>query len=209
MSIEKTNVNITENGVVNEQDNAQVSADNAQETVKELPKINLEEFKQKITIKRYIPFSSKKSIVDLIYTNCVVKDEENGIYFIDTLMKEMAYNFAILDYYTDFYDVYENAREYSYDEIAEAGIFRYITNPYCECRKDIGSLDDAIYRFNDRVNALNSIGASLYRILNGLSDKMPDINELGKLMQELPKVLNKVDPKVIEMFSKDLKNGTV
>ena len=106
MSIEKTNVNITENGVVNEQDNAQVSADNAQETVKELPKINLEEFKQKVTIKKYIPFSSKKSIVDLIYTNCVIKDEENGIYFIDTLMKEMAYNFAILDYYTDFYDVY-------------------------------------------------------------------------------------------------------
>ena len=209
MSIEKTNVNITENGVVNEQDNAQVSADNAQETVKELPKINLEEFKEKVTIKKYIPFSSKKSIVDLIYTNCVVKDEENGIYFIDTLMKEMAYNFAILDYYTDFYDVYENAREYSYDEIAESGVFNYITSTYCECYKDIGSLDDAIYRFNDRVNALNSTGASLYRILNGLSDKMPDVNELGKLMQELPNVLNKVDPKVIEMFSKDLKNGTV
>ena len=209
MSIEKTNVNITENGVVNEQDNAQVSADNAQETVKELPKINLEDFKEKVTIKKYIPFSSKKSIVDLIYTNCVVKDEENGIYFIDTLMQEMAYNFAILNYYTDFYDVYENAREYSYDEIAEAGIFRYITNPYCECRKDIGSLDDAIYEFNKRVKALNSTGASLNRLLNGLLDKMPDVNKLEEIMQELPKVLNKVDPKVIEMFSKDLKNGTV
>ena len=209
MSIEKTNVNITENGVVNEQDNAQVSADNAQETVKELPKINLEEFKEKVTIKKYIPFSSKKSIVDLIYTNCVIKDEENGIYFIDTLMKEMAYNFAILDYYTDFYDVYENAREYSYDEIAEAGIFSYITNQYCECYKDVGSLDDAIYRFNDRVNALNSTGASLYRLLNGLLDKMPDVNKLEEIMQELPKALNNVDPKVIEMFGKDLKNGTV
>lgn len=209
MSIEKTNVNITENGVVNEQDNAQVSADNAQETVKELPKINLEEFKEKVTIKKYIPFSSKKSIVDLIYTNCVVKDEESGIYFIDTLMQEMAYNFAILNYYTDFYDVYENAREYSYDEIAEAGVFRYITDPYCDRYEDICSLDDAIYRFNDRVNALNSTGTSIYRILNSLSDKMPDINELGKLMQDLPEVLNKVDPKVIEMFSKDLKNGTV
>lgn len=209
MSIEKTNVNITENGVVNEQDNAQVGADNAQETVKELSKINLEEFKEKVTIKKYIPFSSKKSIVDLIYTNCVVKDEENGIYFIDTLMKEMAYNFAILDYYTDFYDVYEKAREYSYDEIAEAGIFSYITNPYCECYNDVGSLDDAIYRFNDRVNALNSTGASIYRILNSLSDKMPDINELEEIMQELPKALNNVDPKVIEMFGKDLKNGTV
>lgn len=209
MSIKKTNVNITENGVVNEQDNAQVSADNAQEIVKELPKINLEEFKEKVTIKKYIPFSSKKSIVDLIYTNCVVKDEENGIYFIDTLMKEMAYNFAILDYYTDFYNVYENAREYSYDEIAEAGIFSYITNQYCECYKDVGSLDDAIYRFNDRVNALNSTGASLNRLLNGLLDKMPDVNKLDELMQELPKVLNNVDPKVIEMFSKDLKNGIV
>ena len=209
MSIEKTNVNITENGVVNEQDNAQVSADNAQETVKELPKINLEEFKEKVTIKKYITFSSKKSIVDLIYTNCVIKDEENGIYFIDTLMKEMAYNFAILDYYTDFYDVYENAREYSYDEIAEAGIFSYITNQYCECYKDVGSLDDAIYRFNDRVNALNSTGASLYRLLNGLLDKMPDVNKLEEIMQELPKALNNVDPKVIEMFGKDLKNGTV
>ena len=66
MSIEKTNVNITENGVVNEQDNVQVGADNAQidtqEVIKELPKITLEEFKEKVTIKKYIPFSSKKSI---------------------------------------------------------------------------------------------------------------------------------------------------
>lgn len=209
MSIEKTNVNITENGVenvsVDTQDNAQVDI---QEVVKELPKITLEDFKEKVTIKKYIPFSTKKSIIDLIYTNCVIKDEENGIYFIDTLMKEMAYNFAILNYYTDFYDVYENAKEYSYDEIAEAGIFNYITNAYDEC-DDICILNNAIYEFDNRIEALNSTGASLYRLLNGLLDKMPDVNELGKLMQELPKVLNNVDPKVIEMFGKDFKNSTV
>ena len=56
---------------------------------------------------------------------------------------------------------------------------------------------------------MNSTGASLYRLLGGLLDKMPDANEISKTIKELPEVLNKVDPKVIEMFGKDLKNGTV
>ena len=60
-----------------------------------------------------------------------------------------------------------------------------------------------------KVNILNSTGACLHRLLNTLLNKMPDINEAGKMIKELPEVLNKVDPKVIEMLGKDLKNSTV
>lgn len=188
---------------VNEQDNAQVDT---QKVIKELPKIILEEFKEKVKFKNYISISEKSEIIDLVWTNCIVKDEENNIYYIDSVMKDVAFHLAVLRYYTDFYSVYEYAEEYSYDELAEAGIFDRIEYRNC----DIDSINDIIrFDFEERVKAMNSTGASLYRLLGGLLDKMPDANEISKTIKELPEVLNKVDPKVIEMFGKDLKNGTV
>jgi hypothetical protein len=201
--IKGANTYITENGVENVQDNAQVDT---QETVKELPKITLEEFKEKVKFKNYIPLSDKNAIIDLVWNNCIVKDEANGIYYIDSIMRDVAFHLAVLRYYTDFYEVYEYAEDYSYDELAEAGIFNRIqfTN------NDVDSVNDIIqFNFEERVRAMNSTGSSLHRLLGGLLDKMPDVNKLGELVQELPKILNNVDPKVIEMFAKDFKNGTV
>ena len=205
--IKGANTYITENGVenvpVNAQDNAPVDT---QETVKELPKITLEEFKEKVTFKHYIPFADKNSIIELVWNNSVVKDEKNGIYFIDSIMRDVAFHLAVLRYYTNFYEVFEYAEEYAYDELAEAGIF----NRIAYTNDDIDSVNDIIqFNFEERVRAMNSTGSSLHRLLGGLLDKMPDVNKLGEVIQELPKVLNSVDPKVIEMFAKDFKNGTV
>lgn len=204
MSNEKVieNVVVTENGVENVQDNVPVNAP----VVKELPKITLEEFKEKVKFKHYIPLSDKNSIIELVWNNCIVKDEANGIYYIDSIMRDVAFHLALLRYYTDFYEVYEYAEEYSYDELAETGMFNHIAYT----NNDIESINDIIqFNFEERVRAMNSTGSSLHRLLGGLLDKMPDVNKLGELIQELPKVLNNVDPKVIEMFAKDFKNGTV
>lgn len=205
--IKGANTYITENGVenvsVDVQDNVQVDT---QETVKELPKIILEEFKEKVKFKNYIPLSDKNAIIDLVWKNCIVKDEANGIYYIDSIMRDVAFHLAVLRYYTDFYDVYEYAEDYSYDELAETGMF----NRIAYTNDDIDSVNDIIqFNFEERVRAMNSTGSSLHRLLGGLLDKMPDVNKLGEVIQELPKVLNSVDPKVIEMFAKDFKNGTV
>ena len=208
--IKGANTYITENGVenvsVDVQDNAQDNAQvDTQETIKELPKIILEEFEEKVTFKNYIPVTDKNTIIDFVWNNCVVKDEENGIYYIDSVMRDVAFHLAILKYYTDFYEVFEYAEDYSYDELAETGMFDKITYV-----NDIEVITSVIcFDFSDRVKAMNSTGSSLHRLLNGLLDKMPDVNKLSDMMQELPKVLNNVDPKVIEMFTKDLKNGTV
>lgn len=205
---EKVN-GLTENGVenvsVDAQDNAQVDT---QEVVRELPKIILEEFKEKVKFKNYISLSDKTTIVDFVWNNCIVKDEINGIYYIDNLMKDVAFHLAILRYYTNFYEVYEYAEDYSYDELAEAGIFD--CGEYHNSYNDISIVSDIVdYSFGDRVKAMNSTGASLHRLFNGLLEKLPDINEINNVVKELPEILNKVDPKVIEMFTKDLKNDTV
>lgn len=178
----------------------------AEEAVKKLPKIDFEEFKAKVKFKSYIPFSDKNEIIKLVWNNCVVKDEEHGIYYIDNVMKNIAFHLAVLRYYTDFYDVYEDAEKYHYDELAEAGVFDRIEY----ANNDIDSVYAIIqFDLDDRVRAMNSTGSIVHRLLNGLLDKMPDVNKLGEMMQELPKVLNNVDPKVIEMLGKDFKNGTV
>lgn len=206
--IEKINV-LTENGIENVSDNAQDNAQvDTQEVIKELPKITLEDFKEKVKFKNYISLSDKTTIVDFVWNNCIVKDEENGIYYIDSLIKDVAFHLAVLRYYTDFYEVYEYAEDYSYDELAEVGIFD--CDEYYNSYNDISIVSDIVnYSFGDRVKAMNSTGASLHRLLNGFLEKLPDVNEINNVMKELPEVLNKVDPKVIEMFTKDLKNGTV
>ena len=205
MSKEKVieNVEVMENVSVDVQDNAPVDT---QETVKELPKITLEEFKEKVKFKNYIPLSDKKEIIDLVWKNCIVKDEENGIYYIDSIMRDIAFHFAVLRYYTNFYEVYEYAEDYSYDELAEAGIFDRIEY----ANNDIDSVSAIIqFDFSERVRAMNSTGSVLHRLLNGVLGNMPDVNKLGELMQELPKVLNSVDPKVIEMLNKNVKNNII
>ena len=178
----------------------------AEETVKELPKITLEEFKEKVTFKNYIPLSEKNEIIGLVWNNCVVKDEENGIYFVDSIMRDVAFHLAVLRYYTDFYNVYEYAEEYLYDDLAEAGIFNRVQYE----NYDIESINDIIqFNFEERIRAMNSTSSMLHRLLNGLLDKMPDVNKLGEVMQDLSKVFDNVDPKVIEMFGKDFTNGKV
>jgi hypothetical protein len=205
MSKEKVieNVEVMENVSVDVQDNVPVDT---QETVKELPKIIFEEFKERVTFKHYIPLSDKNAIIDLVWKNCIVKDEENGIYYIDSIMRDIALHFAVLRYYTNFYEVYEYAEDYSYDELAEAGIFYRIEYE----NNDMNLITDVIhFDFNDRIKAMNSIGSTLHRLLNGVLGNMPDMNKLGELMQEFSKVVGNVDPKVIEMLGKDFKNGTV
>lgn len=179
----------------------------AEEVVKELPEITFEDFKEKVTVKEHLSYTDKQAIVQIVYNNTVIYDSDNGIYFIDNIMSKMSYNLTILDMCTDFYDVIENADLYDYDYLNQLGVFEYISLKIDD--NDYQEIHTAIRNFKDRVEGLNSVGSCLHRIVNESFAKLPDMKDMNKLINNLPKAINKIDKDVIGIFAKELGNGNV
>lgn len=178
----------------------------AEETVVEIPTLTLEDFKEKVTVKERIGFLEKQALIQSVYDVCVKKDEANGIYYIDYITLDVYSNLAMLGMYTDYYEVIEYANNYSYDYLDEIGIFNYVFDIVV---KDFINVKYAIEEFETRVADLNSIGSCLYRIINETLVKLPDVKDINKLINNLPKAINKIDKGVLEVFAKEFKNGTV
>lgn len=190
---------IIKNEVVNE--NTTNVNENEANDIETIELITLEEFKGKVYFENTISTIEKKSIIDLVIKNCVYKD--NGIYYIDYLMRDIILNLCMIDYYTDF-----NMGNLSYDYLNESGIVNYVKENLHS--SDFNSLQKIIVNeLEQRVNYLNSIGTVIIRKLSDIIDNIPDISELKDLMGNLPNVLNNLNPAVVSAFANDLHNGKV
>lgn len=190
--------------IVNEVENVMEEKVEVVEQV-DFVKLTLDEIKDKITIKNKIGVLAKQKIVKVVYDTCVKKDDGNGIYYIDTIMRDVAYNFAILDDYTDFYSVVENAADYSYDYLDEIGLFDYVR---ANLSDDVMCVRDAICGFESRVIDLNSVGSCLHRIVGDSTKNMKNL-DLGKLLKDIPSVINGIDKDVLKIFANELKGGNI
>ena len=170
----------------------------------ELPELTLDELKEKITIKQRMGVIAKQEVINTVYNSCVKKDEQNGIYYIDSIMLQVAYDLAMLGNCTDFYTVVENAAAYNYDDLNEIGIFDYVDTVVNI--EDISDIDNAIEGFSNRVADLNGIGSFMYRILGDFTKKTADI-DFNKLLKDIPKAINGIDKDVIAIVAKELGNG--
>ena len=178
-----------------------------QETVevKDFEKVTLDEFKERVTFRPTISLSIKRDIIKLVSDNCIVEDKENGVFYIDYLMRDVVYDIAILNFYTNFDEVIDNAQLYTYDYLNSIGVYEYVrTNTL---NSDL--TEYVIRTIENKVETLNSVGSCLNRVLNNVVAKIPDIKDINKTLNSLPKLLNKIDPKIVEAFTKDLKSGNI
>ena len=186
--------------VVNETVNETVN-----EAVKELKELTLEEFKNNVTIYPRTGFINKQAIAQSVYNNSVIKDEENGIYYIDVLMSHTTFNINMLESYTNFYDDYGN--EDSYDLLTNIGVFKYV---YTQIdTEDIALVEEAVEGKLMKVEALNSVGSCLHRTIKEVMNELPKAQDFGKLLNKLPKLLDKMDKEKLEILTRELKNGSV
>lgn len=199
---------MAENKVVQEilEETTQEVAENiAEEVATETPiLLTLDEFKEKLTIKKKASISEQQMLVQTVYDSCVKKDEENGIYYIDYIMQLVAFNFSILQYYTNYYDVVEGADNYTYEYLDEIGVFDYIADNI-----DTDVVWVMIDDFDTRVTNLNGVGCFVYRIADRFTKNLPDVKDFNKLIKSIPKVINSIDKDVLAVFAKDLKDGKV
>lgn len=190
-----------------EETKIQTEETEVQETVevKDFEKITLDEFKEKVTLRPTISLSETRDIIKLVSDNCIIEDKENGVFYIDYLMRDVVYDIAILNFYTNFGDVIDNAELYQYDYLNSIGVYEYIKT---NTNSDITEYY-VVQNIENKVDALNSVGSCLHRVLSDVVAKIPDIKDINKTLNSLPKLLNKIDPKVIEAFTKDLKSGNI
>ena len=192
----KTTKNKTNENVVNE-------VENVMDVKVEFTPLSLDELKEKIEIKNTVSVLAKQTIVNTIYNSCVKTDADNGIYYIDYIMRTVAYDFSVLEQYTNFYDVVENAQEYSYEYLKDIGVFEYV----CEMvSSNLMDIDEMIYGFIQRVNDLNSVGSVIYRLIGEGVKNMPKL-DVNKVLKEIPKVINSIDKDIIKTVVGEFKNG--
>ena len=177
------------------------------ETVKELKEITLEDFKNNVTVYPRIGFMKKQAIVQSVYNNSVIKDIENGIYYVDVIMSNITFDINMLDSYTNFYDVYEDADKYSYDYLKDVGVFNCVYTQVDVA--DMALVEEAIEERLMKVDALNSVGSCLYRTIKEVTKDLPNMQDFNKLLNKLPKLLDKMDKEKLEIFTRELKNGNV
>jgi hypothetical protein len=148
------------------------------------------------------PFA-KQTIVNTVYTSCVKEDTIGGVYYLDHIMKMVAYDFSILEQYTNFYNVVENAQEYSYEYLKDIGIFDYV----CEIVSlDLIEINEMIIDFTTRVSDLNSTGSFVYRLIGEGVKNMPKL-DVNKVLKEIPKVINGIDKDIIKTVVGEFKDG--
>ena len=195
----KAKDNKIKNEVVNE-DTINVNRNEVKEERITEP-ITLDEFKTKVNFKQKTSITDKRAIIDLVIKNCIY--ENDGIYYIDYLMRKLVIDLCMIGYYTDF-----DMGNLSYEYLDENGIIDYVEEELYS--SDFDSLQWIIVNeLDQRVNYLNSVGAVITRKLSDIIGNIPDISELKDLMGNLPNVLNNLDPAVVSAFANDLHNGKV
>lgn len=174
------------------------------EVVKEL---TLEDFKNNVIISPRIGFLNKQAMAQSVYDNSIVKDVENDVYYVDAIMQSVTFNINMLSSYTNFYEVYGDVSVYGYDYLNNIGIFNYVYTTIDE--DDIAIVEYAIDKNMERVDMLNSTGACLRRTIKEVVGTLPEMKDFNKLLNNIPKMLNKVDKETLEVLVKEFKNGNV
>lgn len=150
-----------------------------------------------LEIKSYIPLIQKKNIIENIINISFV--EENGIYKIDYVMKELFTILGVFINYTnkEIPELYidknlniEKAFEL-YDYLIELGIYDNLVLKIDDIAALLDLLENEVIQKKD---ILNSIEGILANGINKLIEKLPSDKELIKMAKSLTKDLSKLNP---------------
>lgn len=132
---------------------------------------------------KYIPIAIKKQIVNQIIANCIT--EENELITYDYFNYQLALDLSLIEFYYDgecddidkFYE--DGSMEELYKIIPESEI-DFITN----------AVSIAI---QEKKEINNSVSAVLAKTLNKIALSLPDEKGMQKIINSIPKAINKID----------------
>lgn len=150
-----------------------------------------------LEVKQYLSIIEKNLIVNKIIDSCIVLDEINGLSKIDYFYKKLTTDILLLVNYTNI-EFSENLIE-DYDYLCEnVGIERILNQiPITEVEFILDLVDCELAQI---VKLNNSIEGILASKLDKLIEKIPDQKGIKKIMNDIPKQINKIKPENLEIL---------
>ena len=159
--------------------------------------LNMTEILEGVEIKLYLSTIEKRIIVDNIINGCIEIDE-NSIMKVNFFNKKLINDISLITNYTNLIFSDDNSID-DYDFLTQYKILHYIIKNI-----DSDELDFIYNMVEDELEQQIKIGNSLENIiakgLNKLIDKIPDEKSMNKLINNIPKVLNKVNPENLNIL---------
>jgi len=150
-----------------------------------------------LEVKQYLSIIEKNLIVNKIIDSCIVLDEINGLSKIDYFYKKLTSDVSLLVNYTNI-EFSENLIE-DYDYLCEnVGIERILNQiPITEVEFILDLVDCELAQI---IKLNNSIEGILASKLDKLIEKIPDQKGIKKIMNDIPKQINKIKPENLEIL---------
>jgi hypothetical protein len=147
-------------------------------------------------VKSHISFIEKKILCEQIIDSCLVADENNMV-SCDFFMKYLLTNMKIVALFTDLEFGEESVQEY--DFLNENELMDYILNRIDDC--EISFINEMINKeIEQRIRMGNSIESIIASRLDKLIDKVPDQKSIKKILNDIPKSVNKIKPENLEII---------
>lgn len=149
-----------------------------------------------INFKSYLPFIEKKLLCDSI-VEASLEQNENGLMVCDYYNKELSKNIGIIVNFTDI----ELGEEFlqDYDILCELEVVDYVLNNMNQSdRCFIENMVDKNIEQEMKIN--NSLENIIANKLDKAIEKLPTNKEIRRIMNDIPKAINKIDPTNLEIL---------
>jgi len=140
-------------------------------------------------IKPYLSLTAKKILIKKILDICIINSD---IKKIDFSLKRFAYDYVLSNEYSNINFELEDVLV-SYDELKENGVINDILNSIPESEKEF--IDYVLQKEIEQIQLVdNSLASVVSKQLSKLVEKLPDSNEINKMIPKLSKQINKISP---------------
>lgn len=150
-----------------------------------------------INIKPNLSFIEKKMICDSVI-EASLSQNENDLWVCDFFNKRLIMDIGII---ADFTDINLNQEETvsDYNTLTELGVMDYILENMNQ--NDRWFIEDMVDReIEQKIRVENGIEGILASRLKEFIEKIPDEKGIKKIMNDIPKVLNKIKPENLQIL---------
>lgn len=161
-----------------------------------------------LEIKSYFPFGFKRQMINNIINISILNTNEseeinNDLIKIDYSLLKIARDYNIFINYTNLDENGMSMFEI-YDIISEKGILQYVLKNISS--NELAFIDEILEKeINQILIVDNGISAILSKNINKVINKIPNSKELTKLIKELPKIINKINPDNLKFVADTIK----
>jgi len=149
-----------------------------------------------LIIKNYLSLTEKKLLIEKILDICIIEEE---IKKVDFVLKYFAYEYMLVNFYTNIEVESEDIVEI-YDELKENNIIDIIIKNLPE--PELKFINNTLEKEIEQIQLVdNSLASVVSKQLSKLVEKLPNSDEINKMIPKLSKQINKISPDSFKLLT--------